>query len=86
MAILEIELAPEEQTHIREEAERARLSVQDWVRQRILSRPAFITDDGEVLEIPDLPEDLGRACAQASEAALRKFWDTPQEDEAWRDM
>jgi len=47
--------------------------------------PAFIANDGEVFEIPDLPEDLGRACALASEATLRKFWDTPQEDEAWRD-
>ncbi len=85
MAILEIELAPEEQTHIREEAERARLSVPDWVRRQLLPKPAFITDDGEVFEIPDLPEDLGRACALASEDALKKFWDTPQEDEAWRD-
>lgn len=86
MAILEIELASEEQTHIRKEAERAHLSVQDWVRQRLLPRPAFITDDGEVFEIPDLPEDLGRACALASEASLQKFWNTPQEDEAWRGM
>ena len=39
----------------------------------------FIADDGEVFEIPDLPEDLGRACALASEATLRKFWDTPEE-------
>lgn len=46
--------------------------------------PAFITDDGEVFEIPDLPEDLGRACALASEATLRKFWDTSEEDEAWQ--
>ena len=48
--------------------------------------PAFITDDGEVFEIPDLPEDLGRACALASEAALRKFWDTLEEDAAWRGL
>jgi len=47
--------------------------------------PAFITDDGEVFEIPDLPEDLGRACALASEATLRKFWDTLEEDAAWQD-
>ena len=78
MVILEIELAPEEQTHIREEAERARRSVPDWVRRQLLPKPAFIIDDGVVFEIPDLPKDLGRACALASEATLRKFWNTPQ--------
>ena len=40
---------------------------------------AFITDDGEVFEIPDLPEDLGRACALASEATFRKFWEVASE-------
>ncbi len=40
-------------------------------------KPAFITDGGEVFEIPDLPEDLGWACALASEETLRKFWDAP---------
>jgi hypothetical protein len=49
------------------------------------AKPAFITDGGEVFEIPDLPEDLGRACALASEVTLRKFWDTPEEDAAWQD-
>lgn len=86
MAKLEIELAPEEQIQIRQEAERARLTVEDWVRQQLLRKPAFITDDGQVFEIPDLPEDLGRACAVASEATLQKFWDTPEEDEAWRNI
>jgi len=88
MAKLEIELAPEEQQQIQLEAERAHLPVDDWVRRQLLRRfvPAFITDDGEVFEIPDLPEDLGRACALASEATLRKFWDTPEEDKAWQDM
>ena len=88
MAKLEIELAPEEQAQIQREAERASLPLGEWVRQQILRRPvpAFITDDGEVFEIPDLPEDLGRACALASEATLKKFWDTPEEDAAWRDL
>lgn len=88
MAMLEIELAPEEQAQIQQEAERASLPLGEWVRQQLLRRPlpAFITDDGEVFEIPDLPEDLGRACALASEPTLRKFWDTPEEDAAWRDM
>ncbi len=88
MAKLEIELAPEEQQQIQREAERAHLPVDDWVRRQLLRKsvPAFITDDGEVFEIPDLPEDLGRACALASEATLRKFWDTPEEEAAWRDM
>lgn len=88
MAKLEIELAPEEQTQIQEAAERAHLPIEEWIRRQLLpsSKPAFITDDGEVFEIPDLPEDLGRACALASEATLRKFWDTPEEDAAWQDM
>jgi len=88
MAKLEIELAPEEQRQIQREAERARLPLDDWIRQQLLHKPvpAFITDDGEVFEIPDLPEDLGRACALASEASLKKFWDTPEEDAAWRNM
>lgn len=75
MAKLEIELAPEEQRQIQQEAERARLPLDDWIRQQLLRKPvpAFITDDGEVFEIPDLPEDLGRACALASEATLKKF-------------
>jgi hypothetical protein len=50
------------------------------------SAATFTTDDREVFEIPDLPEDLGQACALASEAALRKFWDTPAEDTTWRNM
>ncbi len=45
---------------------------------------AFIMDGGEVFEILDLPEDLGRACALASEATLRKFWDTPEKCAAWQ--
>jgi len=48
--------------------------------------PAFITDDDEVFEVPDLPEDLGRACALASEPTLKKFWDTLEEHAAWQDM
>ncbi len=88
MAKLEIELAPEEQQQIQMEAERAHLPVDDWIRQQLFRKsvPAFITDDGEVFEIPDLPEDLGRACALASEATLRKFWDTLEEDKAWQGM
>lgn len=46
----------------------------------VRQRPAFITDDGEVFEIPDLPEDLGRACVLASEATLKKFWDSDESD------
>ena len=58
------------------------------VRQQILPKPvpAFLTDDGEVFDILDLPEDLGHACALASESTPKKFWDTPEEDAAWRDL
>ena len=88
MAKPEIELAPEEQAQIQQEAEHANLLLDELGRQQLLQMPipAFITDDGEVFEIPDLPEDLGRACAFASEPTLKKFWDTPEEDAAWRDM
>ena len=88
MAKLEIELAPEEQAQIQQEAERASLLLSEWVRRQILRRPvpAFITDDDEVFEVPDLPEDLGRACALASEPTLKKFWDTLEEHAAWQDM
>ena len=88
MAKLEIELAPKEQAQIQQEMERASFPLNETVPQQMLWRPvpAFITDDGEVFEIPDLPEDLGRACALASEPTFKKIWDTPEEDAAWRDM
>ena len=88
MAKLEIKLAPEEQQQIQQEAERADLPLEEWIRQQLLRKPApaFIADDGEVFEIPDLSEDLGRACALASEATLRRYWDTPEGDAAWQDM
>ena len=88
MAKLEIELALEEQAQPQQEGERPSLPLSEWVHRQILRRPApaFITDDGGVFEIPDLPEDLGRACALASESALKKFWDTPEEDAAGRVM
>ena len=87
MVELEIKLAPEEQQQIQREAERAHLPLDEWVRQQLLrkSAPAFITDDGEVFEIPDLPEDLGRACVLASEATLMRLWDTSEEDAARQD-
>jgi len=84
----EIELAPEEQAQIQQEAEHATLLLDELGRQQLLQMPipAFITDDGEVFEIPDLPEDLGHACAFASEPTLKKFWDTLEEHAAWQDM
>ena len=88
MAKLEIELTPEEEARLRHVAQGEHLPLADWARRRLLG-PApvtFTTDDGEVYEIPDLPTDLGRATAIASEAALRKFWETPEEDAAWRNM
>ncbi len=33
-----------------------------------------------------LPENLGRATALASEATLAKFWDSPEDEAAWRDL
>ena len=45
----------------------------------------FTSGTGEVYEIPDLPENLGRATALAAEHALAKIWGTAQEDEACQD-
>ena len=88
MARLEIELTPEEEERLRHEAQGECLPLTDWARRRLLGPMpvTFTTDDGEVYVIPNLPADLGRATALASEAALRKFWDAPTEDVAWRDM
>jgi hypothetical protein len=88
MAILEIEVAVEEQARAQREAQQAGLSLSEWAKRRLFGLPPviFTTDDGEVYEIPDLPADLSRATARASEAALAKLWDTPEEDAAWHSM
>ena len=88
MAILEIEVAAEEQARAQREAQQAGLSLSEWAKRRLFGAPpvTFTTDDGEVYEIPDLPADLSRATARASEAALAKFWETPAEDAAWHSM
>ncbi len=88
MAVLEIEIGIDEQTRIQRDAEHAGVSVSEWARRRLFgtSPVTFTTDDGEVYEIPDLPEDLGRATAIASEQTLRKFWDTPEAEAAWRNI
>lgn len=31
-------------------------------------------------------ESLARLTMLASEAAMRRIWDTPEEDEAWKDL
>ena len=77
VAILKIGAAAEEQARAQREAYLAGLSVSEWAKRRLFgAQPVtFTTDDGEVYEIPDLPADLSRATARASEAALAKFWD-----------
>jgi len=45
----------------------------------------FTSGTGKVYEIPDLPENLGRATALAAEHTLAKIWGTAQEDEACQD-
>ena len=87
MAKLEIELTPEEERRLTRQAEGERLPLADWVRRRLLGADlsvTFTTDDGEVYEIPDLPADLGRATALASEKTLGRLWDTPEKNAAWR--
>ena len=99
MAKLEIDLAPEEQTQLEQKAQRAGLPVREWVRHRLLDNPpipiptppvtpivTFTTDDGEVIEIPDLPEDVARATAIASEEALGRFWNSREDNAAWNGM
>ena len=85
MAILEIEIAAEEQARLDQQARQAGLSVNDWARRQLFGTlpVRFTTDDGEVYEIPDLPADLSGATAKASESVLAKFWDRPEEDAAW---
>ncbi len=71
MAKLEIEMTPEEQARLQDKARHAGLPVQEWVKQRLFVEP---------------PEDLALATRLAGEATLRRIWDTPEEDEAWRDL
>ncbi len=33
-----------------------------------------------------LPENIGRATAIASESTLAKFWNSPEDEAAWRDL
>ena len=63
MAILEIEVAAEEQARAQQEARQAGLSLSEWAKRRLFGPPpvTFTTDDGEAYEIPDLPADLSRA-------------------------
>lgn len=46
----------------------------------------FTSGDSEVFEIPDLPENLGRATALAGENNLRKIWGSEQEAQTYQDM
>ncbi len=88
MARLEIELTPDEERRLMGRARNESLPLADWARRQLLGPPTvtFTTDDGEVYEIPDLPADLGRATALASEQALKRLWETPEEDVAWRNF
>ncbi len=89
MAKLEIDLAPDEQAQLERQAEQAGLPISDWARQMLLgqSEPAaFVTNEGEVFLIPDLPQEPGLATYHASESAFSRLWDNPQEDAAWNDM
>ncbi len=89
MAKLEIDLAPDEQAQLERQAEQAGLPITDWARQTLLGQPepaAFITNDGEVFLIPDMPEERGLAAYGASETAFSRLWDTPEEDVAWNDI
>ena len=59
MAILEIEVAAEEQAQAQREAQQAGLSFSEWAKRRLFGPPpvTFTTDDGEVYEISlDLPQ------------------------------
>ena len=71
MAILEIEVAAEEQARAQREARLAGLSLSEWAKRRLFGLPpvTFTTDDGAVYEIPDLPADLSRSCAHSEPAA-----------------
>ena len=76
MAVGETEVAAEEQAQAQRKAHLAGLSLSEWAKRRLFGPlpVTFITDDGEVYEIPDLPSDLSPATDRASEAALAKFF------------
>lgn len=96
MAILEIELSGEEQTRLQAKARTEGLALSDWARKRLLSDGINVEplppghENWTLQDALDyagpLPENLGRATALASEAAFKKFWDSPEDEAAWRDM
>ncbi len=46
----------------------------------------FTSYDGTIREVGDLPSNLGRATALASEKSVSKVWGTSEEEEACRAM
>ena len=46
----------------------------------------FTSYDGTIREVGDLPANLGRATALASEKSVSKVWGTPEEKDACRAM
>lgn len=94
MAILEIDLAPDEQVYLEHQAQQAGLPISDWVRRRLsLTQPPmeksgvfFTTDAGEIIEFPGLPTASGHTTAPlrpfglcAGEFTVPDDFDTPME-------
>ncbi len=54
------------------------------------AHPQVASAEERILVIPGIdepwPDDLAQATAFASEDSLSEVWNTPEEDEAWRDM
>jgi hypothetical protein len=46
----------------------------------------IVDEDGTVHQIDDWPESPAEACLEASLPVLKRLWDTPEDDEAWKDL
>ena len=67
-----LELAEDIEQRIKQESERRGIAPDDLLRS--------------LLDQEQSEPTLARQTALASEAALAKIWDTPEEDEAWRHL
>lgn len=79
--VLTVELKPEVSTRLSEEAARHGVDAVEYACHLIesgLSWGDWEADTGNL--------SLARQTSLASEQTIRKLWDTPEEDEAWRGL
>ena len=88
-----LDIPPPVETVVQANAEAEGVSVEDYLLA-LVRRETFAPPPGsENWTLQDaldyagpLPENLGRATALASEATLSKFWNSPEDEAAWRDL